>query len=85
VTVHMENDHHTFFSRTKANGRFVPFNLEYFLDLTVFNLLSHSHKGKKCCISPMFTLNIKHVQHYWDSATVFSLCVNIKQMYEIRP
>ena len=38
------------FSTTKANGRFVPFNLGYFLDLTVFTLLSH--KGKKSVIFP---------------------------------
>ena len=39
-----------FFSTTKANGHFVTFDLGYFLDLTVFTLLSQ--KGKKNFIFP---------------------------------
>ena len=45
------NDHHKFYQRSaKTNGHFVPFGLEYFLDLTVFTLLSHN--GKKSVIFP---------------------------------
>jgi len=40
------------FSTMKANGNFVPLDLGYFLDLTVFTLLSH--KGKKSVIVPPF-------------------------------
>jgi len=39
----------TRFSTMKANGHFVPFDLGYFLDLTVL-----THKGNKTVIFPPF-------------------------------
>jgi len=50
------------FSPVKANGQFVPFDLRYFIELTVFTLLSY--KGKKsilfspCLHSILNTCNV---------------------------
>jgi len=62
------------FSTMKANGQFVPFDLGYFLDLTVFTLLSH--KGKKSVfISPVSTWQDAMAMCLSNTAPIMAECV----------
>jgi len=68
------------FSATKTNGHFAPFNLRYFLDLTVFTLLSH--KGKISVILPpclhsilnMFNVSTSSFTYSCIKAELVKLC-----------